>query len=418
MAISGRRKAVLAFTLVSTLGLVAGCGGGGEGGGETDEIVIGAPLPLSGIGAAFGKPYLAAMQITVDEINKAGGIKSLNGAKLKIKAIDDASDAARDAQLIQQLAAEDVTAFVGPLLSATVISSIPVINRVQRPFVGPNLDNAVTESGSPWMFRVSDRADAWADQAFDWLQATAREKDADIRKLGIVGIDVPPGTSTTDVVQKRAEELGWETVRINYDQATTLDFAPIVSRLRDANVDLVTGYQNPNDAVLFAKAVAQQQWRPANGFVWIAGGQYLDSFKEAVGAAADRWVVESYSPDLSKSESPELKALAERFQQETGQPLHGLSGAAPAVITTLASAIEKAGSTDPAKIRDALRGLSFTSAQDAPFPYYSMAGGLKFDAKGDNTAWKGSMIQWKGDQQVTVAPAEVADGTLEWPAHA
>ncbi|HEY0639892.1 MAG TPA: ABC transporter substrate-binding protein [Pseudonocardiaceae bacterium] len=418
----GRYRARTVALLGALALLATGCGGsdgggsGGSGGEQVDEVVIGAPLPLTGPGGAFGVPYLAALQLTVDAINADGGIKSLGGAKLRLESVDDASDAARDAQLIQQLAAKDVSAFVGPLLSASVISSIPVITRAERPFVGPNLDNAVTDANSPWIFRVAGRATTWGDQAFDWLDGTLTEKSATVRKVGIVGIDVPPGTSTTDVIQARAEENGWEVVRIDYDQRTTLDFAPIVSRLRDANVDIVMGYQNPNDAVLFAKAVSQQSWKPAQGFLWIAGGQYLTSFKEAVGPIADNWVVESYAPELARSKSAEIKELATQFQAKTGQPLRGLAGAAPAVVTVLAAAIEKAASADPAKIRDALKELRFASPDEAPFPYYSMAGGVEFDDKGDNTAWKGIIVQWTGDQQTSVSPQEVSDGQLVWPA--
>ena len=423
MRIGGRRVRTVALFGVLAVGL-AGCAGADDSGGtdtggsgeKVDEVVIGAPLPLTGTGGAFGVPYLAALQLTVDAINAKGGIKSLGGAKLRLEAVDDASDAARDAQLIQQLAAKDVSAFVGPLLSASVISSVPVITRSERPFVGPNLDNAVTDAGSPWIFRVAGRATTWGDQAFDWLDGTLKAESSTVRKIGIVGIDVPPGTSTTEIIEARAKGLGWEVVKINYDQRTTLDFAPIVSRLRDANVDIVMGYQNPNDAVLFAKAVSQQSWKPANGFVWIAGGQYLTSFKEAVGPIADSWVVESYAPELSASKTPEIKELAAQFEAKVNQPLRGLAGAAPAIITVLAAAIEKAASADPTKIRDALKDLSFATPADAPFPYYSMAGGVEFDDKGDNTRWKGIIVQWEGDKQISVSPEEVTDGQLAWPA--
>jgi branched-chain amino acid transport system substrate-binding protein len=368
------------------------------------------------VGAAFGGPYLESLQLTVDAINESGGIKSLGGAKLVLRAVDDGSDAARDAQLLQQLGADGVSAFVGPLLSATVINSVPVIARQEIPFVGPNLDNAVTDSGSPWVFRVVGRATDWGDQAFDWLEASLDHQSATVEKLGIVGIDVPPGTSTTDVVEERAADLDWDVTRIDYDQKTTLDFAPIVSRLREADVDLVMGYQNPNDAVLFARAISQQDWRPENGFVWIAGGQYLTSFHEAVGTTAENWVVESYTGDVENSPSEELQQLAADFTAKTGQPLRGLAGAGPAVITVLATAIERAASADPAAIRDALEDLKLESGADADFPYYSMAGGVEFDDNNDNSAWQGTFIQWRGDKQVATFPEDVANGDLRWPA--
>jgi branched-chain amino acid transport system substrate-binding protein len=380
------------------------------------DVVIGAPLPLSGGGAAFGVPYLAALQATVDAINADGGIQSLGGAQLVLNAVDDGSDAARDALLIEQMAAEGVSVFAGPLLSATVINSVPVITRSEVPFVGPQLDNAVTEAQSPWIFRVSNRADAWGDQAFEYIKSTLEEQGDEIDKIGIVGIDVPPGTSTTDRLLAGAEAEGWDPVRISYDQKTTLDFAPIVAQLAEADVDLITGYQNPNDAVLFAQAISKQDWRPSLGFVWIAGGQYLSSFKEATGDVAENWLDVSYGSDLSNVSNEKLQAVASAFEDETGFPMVGLASSAPAIITVIAAAIEKAASADPAAIREALESLEWETAADAPFPYYSMAGGVKFNLRHDNTLWRGTIIQWQDGKQVTVSPEDIATGDLVWPA--
>lgn len=398
----------------------AGCGSAqddqesGEGA-AVDEVVIGAPMPLTGLGAAFGVPFLSAMQLTVDRINQAGGIDCLDGADLRLEVVDTGSDSARAAQLLQQLAGEGVSAFVGPVLSATVIASVPVINRLEIPFLGANLDNAVTESGSPWVFRSVEPATAWADQHFDWLEQTLEEQDATVRKIGIVGIDAPPGTSTTDVIAARAEELGWEIVRINYDQQATLDFAPIVAELREEDVDIVAGYQNPNDAILFTQAVAAQEWQPEYGFAWIGGGYVLTSYKDAVGGAADNWVTTAHTRDVAASESPELMELAADFEAQEGEPLRGLAAVGPAIVTLLAAAIEEACSTDPAAIQEALRSLEFDSAEDLPYPYYTLAGGVAFDESGNNTAWQPVTIQWQGDQQVAVAPEAVVGGDLIWP---
>lgn len=423
MRIRRRAAGVVAALSAGVLALAACSGSGSDGGGGSEpsdgpaveEVVIGAPLPLSGPGAGFGTPYLTALQLTVDAINEAGGIESLGGAKLRLDAVDDASDATRDAQLLQQMAAQGVSVFAGPLLSATVINSVPIITRAEIPFVGPSLDSAVTDPESPWMFRVVNRADAWGDQAFEWIDATLKEQGVTIEKIGVVGINVPPGTSTTERMIAGAEAAGWEAVNISYDQKTTTDFAPIVAQLAQADVDLVTGYQNPNDAVLFAQAVAAQDWRPEQGFVWIAGGQYLSSFGEATGASTNHWVDLSYAADLSASPVPELEAIAAAFQEETGQPMVGLAASAPAIITVIAAAIEKAASPDPAKIADALRSLEFSSPDSAPFPYYSMRGGLSFNEKnGDNLKWEGTMIQWQDGVQVDVS--DPSSDELIWPA--
>jgi branched-chain amino acid transport system substrate-binding protein len=381
------------------------------------EIKIGAPLPLTGGGAAFGGPYLAALELAIDAINASGGIKSMGGTKLRLVSADDASTPANDQLLLQQMAADGVSAFVGPLLSAGVISSIPVITRSKVPFLGPQLDNVVTDARSPYVFRLANRATAFGDQAFDWLLPTLKARNITINKVGIIGIDVPPGTSTTDVLDAQAKTAGWQVAeRISYNQATTTDFGPIVSRLAAADVDMVLGYQNPVDAINFARAIAQQSWRPKQGFFFVAGGQYLTSFRAAVGATAENWLDLSYAGDLATAKAPVLKKLAADFQAKLDQPLRGLASGGVSVINTLATAIDKAASADPEAIRVALKSLNYKDGKDMPYPFYTMNGGVRFNAKNDNIRWKGTIIQWRGTNQISVEKGRLPVGPLVWPA--
>ncbi len=381
------------------------------------DILIGAPLPLSGAGAAFGTTYLKSMQMTVDAINAGGGIKSLGGAKLRLLTADDQGNAARDVQLLNEMASQGVTAFVGPMLSATVIPSVSTFTRLQIPFVGPQLDNAVTDQGSRFVFRVSNRANGWAANVFQFLRA--QKLTPKIKSIGVVGINVPPGTSTTDSIAASSKKLGWQVTKIDYDQRTTLDFAPIVQRLASANVDLIAGYQNPNDSILFAKAIGAQSWRPRLGFIWVIGGQQLPSFMTSVGSIANNWLVANYVGPIAKQQgaSPQLRRLAAKFQEESNAEMTAIAGGGPSIITVLAAGIDKAKSRDPKKVRDAIAALNWKSAKDAPFPYYSFAGGVKFIANGDNIRFQPTFTQLNATKgQTAVYPPALATGKLVLPA--
>jgi branched-chain amino acid transport system substrate-binding protein len=384
---------------------------------QVDDVLIGAPLPLSGAGASFGNPYLKSMQMTVDAINARGGIKSLGGAKLRLIVADDQGQAARSVQLLNQMAAQGVSAFIGPMLSATVIPSVNTFSRLQIPFVGPQLDNEVTDQGSRYTFRVANRASGWAANVFQFFRA--KKITPQIKSIGIVGINVPPGSSTTAVLEKSSKRLGWNTTKIDYDQRTTLDFAPIVARLRSANPDIVAGYQNPNDAILFAKAIGEQSWRPKLGFIWIVGGQQLPSFMRSVGAVANNWIVANYVGPITQTKraSAALRNMARKFQAETGDPMTAISGAGPSTITVLAAGIQKAKSRDPQKIRDAIASLRWKNGRFAPWPFYSYAGGVRFIENGDNIAFRPTFTQLHATRgQTAVYPDDLATGKLVWPA--
>jgi len=115
----------IALTLAMVLSLAA-CGGGGaasdsnsgsgtesSSGGDTssgekvDEIVIGNLLPLSGTAASLGKIGQQARDMAVEEINEAGGIKSMGGAKLKMVYADSKGDSAEGVTQTEKLITQD-----------------------------------------------------------------------------------------------------------------------------------------------------------------------------------------------------------------------------------------------------------------------------------------------------------------------
>ena len=91
------------------IGSLVACGGdsaessGGESGGGENEILIGNLLPLSGSSASLGLIGQQARDMAVEEINAAGGIKSMGGAKLKMIYADSKGDSAEGVTQIEKL---------------------------------------------------------------------------------------------------------------------------------------------------------------------------------------------------------------------------------------------------------------------------------------------------------------------------
>lgn len=99
----------LILALVMTLSLVA-CGGGDAGtndSGDGQEILIGNLLPLSGSAASLGKIGQQARDMAVEEINAAGGIKSMGGAQIKMIYADSKGDSAEGVTQTEKLITED-----------------------------------------------------------------------------------------------------------------------------------------------------------------------------------------------------------------------------------------------------------------------------------------------------------------------
>lgn len=421
----------VALPLVLAAGLiVAACGGSGGGSSSptqtatdqptqtesptstADPVRIAAPIELTGPVSAFGVPYSNAMQLAVEEINAAGGIKSMGGAPLELDLQDTQSDPEVAVRYLREMQANGATVSVGPLASGAVLAVKPVLQSINLPWIGGSVDNNVTEDNEDrTMWRVVNRFATWADATMDFILDARDSGEIEIEKIGIVTISISPGPDLAAVLEARAKAAGLDTFMISYDPAETRDFSNIVASLRDADPDLITGLSYPGDSILFAEAVTLQEWQPEEGYVWIAGGQYLNSFRAALGERTVNWMDASYGGPITGCAATE--AFAQKYLDRFGEPLVGLALAGPATIQVIANALEIAGSADVDAFKEAMATLEVPACSGL----YTMAGSVKFDAKGDNIEWVPTIIQHEGEvDQVAVWPQDVAARAAIWPA--
>ena len=128
-----RLATVTAAGLLTASTLTACGGGSSESGRSSKEILIGVPAPLTGPSAAWGKQQADAAKAVADAVNAAGGIKELDGAKLKLEVRDTKSDPVECTKIIREFANEHVSAIVGPSGSPEVIASKPLLASLKIP---------------------------------------------------------------------------------------------------------------------------------------------------------------------------------------------------------------------------------------------------------------------------------------------
>lgn len=425
----GKRQATRAsagMAVVAAALLTAACGGagaatGGSGGGSSSnpkEVVIGAPISLTGVGSGFGVPQLHAAQAEVAAINAAGGIKDLGGAKLKLDIADTQSNPTTATELLRQMAARGDSAFIGPVLSSVLTPNVPVIQGLRVPLFTPAAGDSITDNNAGYIFRSIQRASGFVTTMSAYLKSLESSKNTKISRVAIVDVSLEPGPSVANSFLAAAKANGWQTQVDTYDEATA-DFSPLVSKLAAYNPQVVVGYQDPNDAVLFAKAVVQQKWRPSGGFGWIFGGQDLNSFKAALGPSVNGWLDAAYTAGLDTTAYPaSVRAIADGYASTYHEPLNGNQGSLAAIVGMVADAVSAARSTNPQKIAAAARTLNFTSPGDSAYPF-PQSGGVKFDAKQDNIGFIPPIIQLEGSTanptQAVVGPASLASGSVTWP---
>lgn len=130
---------VLALAITLTLTACVGNKTKSSANGESvDEIVIGNLLPLSGTAASLGKIGQQARDMAVEEINEAGGIKSMDGAKIRMVYADSKGDSAEGVTQTEKLITQDeVQLITGCYQSGVCMASTEVAERYQIPYFVP-----------------------------------------------------------------------------------------------------------------------------------------------------------------------------------------------------------------------------------------------------------------------------------------
>lgn len=362
-----------------------------------DEVKIGMIQPLSGPNAVFGINCQRGMQLAVDMINEKGGIKSLGGAKLKLVPADIPTPNTA-AQATQRLiTSERVSGIVGHMVSSATLAASEVTERMKVPLVTFAFADQITERGYKYVFQVCPKATVFGADQFNYVYDMIAAKGKAPKKVAIMYEDTAYGTTQAKGLRAAAQKKGADIV---VDEAYPLgitDATPLINKIRATKPDIIFPVSYFNDALLLIRGMRQQGINtPAIGG---AAGYVIDDFRKGLGEFSEGILsVASSNQDLAPKE------FADRFEKQYGVfATHDAISHAVAV-DVLAKAIEKAGSKDPKKIRDALATTDTSDGIASAIP----GGRVKFDEHGLNAETFPILVQWRGTKLVTVYPPKVA----------
>ncbi len=400
------RRTMAAGAALFILGLA-----GGAAAQAPAPVKIGVIYPLSGNSANAGNYSKMAIEVGADVINngnaelakimplaKGGGLPGLKGAKIQLIFADNqGTPAAGQNQALRLISEEKVAALIGAYQSGITVTASAIAERHGVPFLtAESVAANLTERGFKWFFRTTPVAADFARAYSSFLkeQKAAGQK---VNNIAIVHENTEYGNSVASVI---ADQFGKDGLtvsqKINYS-ANSSDVQPQVLQLKEKNPDVVIFISYTSDAILYAKTMKELNWKPA---IMIADNAGFND------------------PSFVKSMAPTVEGLINRSAYSAGKP-----GSVPALFNALykaktggddlddvsvrglqgflvmADAINRAGSTDPAKIRDALKATDLKADQMA-------AGydGVKFDDKGQNILASSVVTQMRGGQYLSVFP--------------
>src|SRR5258705_8525461 len=128
------------------------------------EVKIALVVPLSGPWARQGILEQMGAELAIDDVNKAGGVKALGGAKLKLVLYDTGDSAEKAKNAAQRLVAQepDVVGGIGSWLSSFTLAVTEVTERAELPWLTLSYSDLITGRGFNYIFQSSPTADAQA----------------------------------------------------------------------------------------------------------------------------------------------------------------------------------------------------------------------------------------------------------------
>jgi branched-chain amino acid transport system substrate-binding protein len=370
---------------------------------NTDTVKIGNIEPMSGPSATLGKQGKAAREMAVEEINAAGGVKSLGGAKFELIYADSESKPEKGVAEAERLInTEKVHVLTGCWNSAVTYPTTAVAERYGIPFVVPvSVSDKITDQGFKNVFRIAAKDSWWTKDQFTFLKDLQSEFGTKIETLAFVYENGDWGKGFATQWKKLAEAAGYKVVMDEPYPSTTTDLSPVVQKIKRANPDVLMLVSNAADAILLTNTIAEYKVK-VKAIVASGGGHADPSFMKAVGKNAQYlFDIVEWETDVNK---PGAKEANDKYKAKNGENLTGEAVDAYLAMYVIKDALERAASLEPAKIREALAATNLSSGPGMIVGYDA----VKFDATGQNENASPVIVQvgdvGKGLERITIWP--------------
>jgi branched-chain amino acid transport system substrate-binding protein len=353
--------------------------------------------------------------MAVDDINNAGGIKSLGGAKLKLIIADTGDNAEKAKNAAQRLVSQepDLVAGEGSWLSSFTLAVTEVTERAELPWFTLSYSDQITARGFHYVFQTSATGEKQTELMLPTIVDLAQSATG--KKPATVAI-VSDNTAAPVSITKPMREGGLAKygIKLVADEVYTpplSDATPIIAKVRAARPDFVFVISTsvPDDSLLLQKL--SEMGIAASKLPAVGNGAHMGAPELLKTAGAD--VMEDTLVTIANWPLKGQEKLVEAFKKRTGEPWMTQDSLCDyGHIWIIKEALEKAGVADRHKVADAVRAMDTTEGSAK----YFAGGHIKFDDKGRRIGAPLVIIQWQKGEPVTVFPAESAMAKAVWVA--
>ncbi|HEY7242446.1 MAG TPA: ABC transporter substrate-binding protein [Xanthobacteraceae bacterium] len=356
---------------------------------QAAAVKLGVLHPISGALSYSGQQGRLGALLAIDEINGAGGIKTLGGAKIEPVLGDAQSTPEGGNAEVEKMNAAGVVAIVGGYASSICLAATQTAARYDLPYVvDVGVVDAIVTRGLKNTFRFGPGFGVIAKTALDNLVSINDQAGKPARTVMIVHEDSAFGSGLAKLLNDQLPARGFQVLDTISHPTPARDFNNVALKIRAQSPDLVIPASYYNEYVLLARTMQQQRIRP-KGIYSVLGGaassyKFVKEFPEAAQYIMDcnHW----FDPRSAKSAAlrKKVEAKGEFYTYEVYMNY--------SCVLLVADAISRAASIDRAKLITALESSTF-SGHVMPYGPTKFVNGQNQGAAPVNTQVLGNDIQ-------------------------
>lgn len=332
------------------------------------DVTVGVAGPMTGSYATFGAQFKAGAEAAIADL-------TVMGKKLKLEIGDDACDPKQAVAVANKLAGQKVAFIAGHFCSGSSIPSSAVYNEAGILQISPASTNPklTDERAGPGVFRVCGRDDQQGSVAGAYVVKKFKDK-----AVAVVHDKSAYGKGLADETKKAMNAGGKQEVLYEAITAGEKDYTALVSKLKQANVELVYFGGYHTEAGLIVRQMRSQGMKT----ILMSGDALVTAEYWQITGADGEGTLMTFSPDPRKN--PAAAELVKTFRAKGVEP-EGYVLYTYATFQVWKQAVEKAGSMDTDKVIKAMNGTEFKTA----------IGNFTFNAKGDPSLPPYALYEWK-----------------------
>jgi branched-chain amino acid transport system substrate-binding protein len=353
---------------------------------QQPTIKIGLVQPLTGSVAYNGESDVNGSRLAVEERNKKGGVL---GRQIELVIEDGQCKPANSVNAAEKLIQKDkVPVISGAFCSSATSAVMPVAEKNKIPLVtGVSSAAPLTERGNKYFFRATE-TDALLARSF----AKIIVEHLKLKNVAYIGVNDDWGRGGVEEFSKSIEKLGGKTVMKEYFDHGTTDFYTLLTRVRAAKPDGIFVAAETQDGSIVVK---QMKELGLQSRVFGVGSWATNDFVKLAGPAAEG--IYAAVPYAATIPTPRNQAFVKAYEGKHKEFPGKYAAAGYNSLNIIMDAIQRAGSTDPEKIRAALEQTNYEGPN----------GNFRFDSKGQAYGFSVVLVQLKNGRPEVIATTAV-----------